>query len=70
MHAPQFWHKPSTIGKLLSPLSLLWRSGSTIHTFLNHSPCIKPGQIALTLIGPRFLAIDLVIVFNAPLEEA
>ena len=31
---------------------------------------MNPGQIAFTLMGPRFLAIDSVMVFKAPLEEA
>lgn len=66
MHAPQFWHRPSTIGKLLSPLSLLWRSGSTIHTFLNHSPWSSPvpvlciGNITAGGAGKTPLAIDFI----------
>ena len=31
---------------------------------------MNPGQIAFTLMGPRFLAIDSVMVFKAPLDEA
>ena len=34
----------------------------------NHSPSMKPGQIALIRMGPKALARDLVIMTSAPFE--
>jgi hypothetical protein len=57
-------------GTVDSRLLLAASNISSPRPAFNHSPSINPGQIALTLIGPKFLAIEIVIVFKAPFEAA
>lgn len=71
MRAPDFWHKPSTAGKLLSPLSVLWRSGTAVQKALASPPWSGPvpilcvGNITAGGAGKTPLTIDFVQALNA-----
>ncbi|NKB22224.1 MAG: tetraacyldisaccharide 4'-kinase [Alphaproteobacteria bacterium] len=65
MRAPEFWHVPSKTGRILSPLSLLWRSGTALRDLTTGKPwaasipivCI--GNLTAGGAGKTPLAIDL-----------
>ncbi len=65
MRAPDFWHAPSATGKILSPLSLLWRLGANARNHLAGNPWQSPvpvlcvGNITAGGAGKTPLAIDL-----------
>ncbi len=40
MQAPNFWHRPSITGTLLSPLSMFWRAGSALRGFCSAPPFV------------------------------
>ena len=71
IRAPKFWHKPSTVGKLLSPLSILWRTGTAVQKIFSSPPwsgsvpIICVGNLTAGGAGKTPLTIDFVQALNA-----
>jgi tetraacyldisaccharide 4'-kinase len=65
MRAPEFWHAPSMTGKVLSPLSLLWRAGAALRNcgvgggWKAPIPVLCVGNLTAGGAGKTPLAIDL-----------
>jgi tetraacyldisaccharide 4'-kinase len=65
MRAPEFWHTSSMTGRILSPLSLLWRAGAALRNCGSRNPWKAPvpvicvGNITAGGAGKTPLAIDL-----------
>ncbi len=71
IRAPKFWHKPSIAGKLLSPLSILWRTGTAVQKIFSSPPWSGPvpiicvGNLTAGGAGKTPLTIDFVQALNA-----